>query len=232
MHSQRCYLITLIVVIASLNYINFRHLDDVFTLSSADRLLEQQQQMQLDLASVGHSNSSAATSSAATVQQSKHVNKAAASSDNQQTGSVLLPRCPVPNFDDLNQTIPEQSVIDKLLSDWDYYSNIYYENSDMSSRVRNFTSDPPPPISESNIPHRLIFTHFANLFDCTRSAANSTSPPLYNLAENAKHTVNVYAEIWDDVEYVFLTDDDCVTVVNEAMPELVRWIKSPMMEGN
>ncbi|KAL3781889.1 hypothetical protein ACHAWO_010051 [Cyclotella atomus] len=137
----------------------------------------------------------------------------------------------MPNFGDLNQTIPEQSVIDKFLSNWNYYSKISYENSDMSSRVRNFTSDPPPPISESNIPHRLVFTHFADLFDCIRSAANSSSPLLYNLAENAKHTVNLYAEIWYDVEYVFLTDDDCVTVVNESMPELVRWFENPMLEG-
>jgi hypothetical protein len=226
-------LILICVAVVSLNFIYLWHLetgvrDDIFVVSS-DRPPEQQQR-QPHLADRG--KSSAAASLVSTAQQSKHVNKAAASSDNQQTGSVLLPRCPMPNFDDLNQTIPEQSVIDKFLSNWNYYSKISYENSDMSSRVRNFTSDPPPPISESNIPHRLVFTHFADLFDCTRSAANSSSPLLYNLAENAKHTVNLYAEIWYDVEYVFLTDDDCVTVVNEAMPELVRWFENPMLEGD
>jgi hypothetical protein len=208
--------------VASLNFIYLLHLEpvvrDEIVVVSSDRPPGQQQQK------ADHSNPSAVT------QHPKVVNIEASTLHNQEVHSTLLPRCPVPNFDSLNQTIPEQSVVDKLLSNWDYYSKISYESSDMSLRVRNLTSE-APPITESNIPHRLIFTHFANLFDCSRSAAENTSPPLYNLAENAKHTVNLYAEIWDDVEYIFLTDDDCGSVVNEAMPGLVRYFNSPMMEG-
>lgn len=214
--------------VASLNFIYLLHLEpvvqDEIVVVSSDRPPEQQQQK------ADHSNPSAAASLAAVAQHPKLVNIEASTLHNQEVHSALLPRCPVPNFDNLTQTIPEQSVVDKLLSNWDYYSKISYENSDMSLRVRNLTSE-APPITESNIPHRLIFTHFANLFDCSRSAAENTSPPLYNLAENAKHTVNLYAEIWDDVEYIFLTDDDCGSVVNEAMPGLVRYFNSPMMEG-
>ena len=147
---------------------------------------------------------------------------------------TLPPRCPAPNFNltNLQQVLPE-SVFSKLLSDWDYYTAISHENDAFASRVRNFTIEPISTTHRADglIPHRLIFTHRLDLFDCNNSASESTAAPMYTLAENAKATVRAYAEIWDDLEYVFLTDVDCVDAVREAMPELVGWFQSPMTEG-
>ena len=127
--------------------------------------------------------------------------------------------------------LPE-SVSSKLLSDWDYYTNISSENDAFALRVRNYTAE---PISnehrDGTIPHRLIFTHRVDLFDCNNSASERTVSSMYTLAENAKATVRAYAEIWDDLEYVFLTDVDCVNAIREAMPELVGWFQSPIIEG-
>lgn len=113
--------------------------------------------------------------------------------------------------------------------DWKYYNytDLPFENLDTAIRVRDYTSD-PIPVKEGNIPHRLIFTHRKNLFSCENSVA---SAQLFNLAENAKATVNAYAKIWNDLEYVFLTDDDCMQTVEEVKPELVKWLKSPTFKG-
>eukprot|EP00956_Cyclotella_meneghiniana_P012429 scaffold17647_cov68-Cyclotella_meneghiniana.AAC.9 len=144
----------------------------------------------------------------------------------EESETTLLPRCPVPNFDlqALQKHLPEhlQNISrPTLLGSWEYYTNISHENSAMATRVRNHTAD-PIPVEEGNIPHRLIFTYKKNLFSCENSASNSTSAPIYNLAENAKATVNTYARIWNDLEYVFLTDDDCI----EAIKEVFSSIKS------
>jgi hypothetical protein len=117
-----------------------------------------------------------------------------------------------------------------MQSDWNYYTNISRENSLMASRVRNLTSSPVTE-KEGNIPHRLIFTHYTNLLDCDNSASNTSSPPLYNLAENVKATIKAYQSIWEDLEYVFLTDGECVNVVKEVLPDLAGWLNNPMLQG-
>lgn len=158
----------------------------------------------------------------------------ATNSVSSQSETTLLPRCPLPNFDvkSLQKHLPEQyqNMSSPMLSSWNYYTNISYENSAMATRVRNHTSD-PIPVEDGKIPHRLIFTHKKNLFLCENSATNSTSAPIYNLAENAKATVNAYAKIWSDLEYVFLTDDDCAKAVEEVLPTLAERFKNPSLEG-
>ena len=142
---------------------------------------------------------------------------------------VHLPRCPLPTFNitRLREQIPNEDVMNGILYDWKYYTDLPFENLDTAIRMRHHTSD-PIPVEEGNIPHRLIFTHRRNLFSCEDSVA---SAQLFNLAENAKATVNAYAKIWHDLEYVFLTDDDCIKTVEEVKPELVKWLKSPMFKG-
>ena len=127
----------------------------------------------------------------------------------------------------LREKIPNQEMLNGIMYDWKYYTDLPFENLDTAIRVRDYTSD-PAPVEEGNIPHRLIFTHRKNLFSCENSVA---SAQLFNLAENAKATVNAYAKIWNDLEYVFLTDDDCMQTVEEVKPELVKWLKSPTFKG-
>lgn len=127
----------------------------------------------------------------------------------------LLPICPLP------QKTPS----------WNYYYALVHENSNTADHARQLTGSPLLYNDEGQglkprIPHRLIFTHKHNLFDCSISASISASPDLYNLAENAKATVNAYSKIWPDLEFKFLTDEDCLEALNQTQPGLIPWFNS------
>ncbi len=79
--------------------------------------------------------------------------------------------------------------------------------------------------SKLRIPHQLIWTHQDNLFDCLNLASNSTTPQLYELAENAKAAVNVYARIWPNLRFTFLTNDDCIDLINRTDPDLIPYFE-------
>ncbi len=140
---------------------------------------------------------------------------------------AVLPSCPLPR----PRLAVETPHIFSTSGDinYNFYADLARENSEMAARVCNITQDPnrTEEDGQARIPHRLIFTHQTNLFECS----NSTSPMLYTLAENAKATVNAYGRIWDDLEYVFLTDEDCVTALEVAEPALVAWFQNPMLKG-
>ena len=124
-------------------------------------------------------------------------------------------------------------------SSWRYYKDLVDTNLDTAAKALNLTDNPATTtqqLQQNNnnnnspstvmgyseyIPHRLIFTHTENLFDCSISASNTTSPHLYTLAENAKATVNAYSKIWPDLEVVFLTDQNCLHILNEVEPDLI-----------
>ncbi len=139
----------------------------------------------------------------------------------------VLPSCSLPR--------PRLPIVTahNFSASWDnsynYYADLAHENSDMAAPVGNITQDlnRKQEDGQARIPYRLVFTHRKNLFECS----NSTSPMLYTLAENAKATVNAYGRIWDDLEYVFLTDEDCVRALEVAEPALVAWFQNPMLKG-
>jgi hypothetical protein len=51
------------------------------------------------------------------------------------------------------------------------------------------------------------------------------------MAENAKETVNIYSQIWDDLEFVFLTNDDCIHALNQTEPGLIPWFNNANLAG-
>ena len=144
------------------------------------------------------------------------------------TTTALLPRCPLP-------TIATATPATSASLSWDYYNALVDENSIMSFRARSFLSYARDEEhnrvrdhdeSKPRIPHRLVFTHQDDLFDCSKSASNSASPQMYNLAENAKATVNAYARIWPDLQFAFLTNDDCIDLINRTEPDLIPYFES------
>ena len=119
---------------------------------------------------------------------------------------------------------------------WNYYAALVNTNRDTADRARQMTEDYASKAIKSEgssyrIPHRLIFTHRDNLFDCDKSASDSTQPDLYNLAENSKATVNAYGHIWPDLEYRFLTDEDCLYAINKTEQGLIPWFNNPNLAG-
>lgn len=121
---------------------------------------------------------------------------------------------------------------------WDCYNDLVDENSDTVERARRLfdyatyenRSKEETELGD-RIPHLLIFTHKHNLFDCSVSASNSTTPNLYTLAENAKATVRSYSRIWSDMHFVFLSDDDCVDALNRTEPDLIPFFNDEKLEG-
>ena len=141
--------------------------------------------------------------------------------DVQKQASLLL-RCPQPQHSPM----------------WNCYNDLVDENSDTVHRAnRLFDYAPNDNRSkeehrfEDRIPHLLIFTHKYNLFDCSVSASNSTSPNLHTLAENAKATVNAYSRIWSDLRFVYLSDDDCLDALNRTEPGLIPFFNDVKLEG-
>lgn len=135
---------------------------------------------------------------------------------------------------------------------WSHFDALVDENADMANRVvghllarRNNSHAENPPKGEvegvvdnkndgkqQSIPHRLIFTHKDNLFDCSVSASNTTATPrLHTLAENAKATVRAYQRIWPDLQIVFLSDDDCIDALNLTVPDLIPFFNDTALDG-
>ena len=134
----------------------------------------------------------------------------------QQTTQQLPVRC----------TPPLQSA------EWNYYNALVNENHHLAERARQLTGGKHTTKEEvDRIPHRLIFTHKDNLFDCSNSASNSTPPDLFTLAENAKETVKAYSKVWPDLEYIFLTNKDCIKALNQTEPLLIPWMNNAKLEG-
>lgn len=148
----------------------------------------------------------------------------------------VLPRC----------TSPTNSSM------WNYLDAMVDENVEMTNRVNHILFDHHRNHSSSfharyetrgggsdddenkhRIPHLLIFTHKDDLFNCSLSTSNSTSmsPNLHALAENAKATVKSYYQIWPDVQYVFLSDNDCLDALNRTEPELIPFFNDGNLEG-
>jgi len=129
---------------------------------------------------------------------------------------VLFPRCNLP----------------KSTPTWNYYDALVTANANTAGHASRVTENAPNQVKggeqllSGRIPHRLIFTHKDNLFDCLKSASVSTPPELYNLAENAKATANAYSKIWPDLEVVFLSDGDCINALNQTEPGLIPWFNS------
>ena len=158
---------------------------------------------------------------------------------NEFTSMNNLPRCPLP----LNS------------STWNHFDALVDENIEMTTRVNRLIA----PRNDSHaknqtiigeevgveggsvevahenhhiIPHLLIFTDKDNLFNCSVSASNLTmSPNLHTLAENAKATVRAYHRVWPDVQYIFLSDEDCVDTLNRTEPELIPFFNDENLEG-
>jgi len=132
--------------------------------------------------------------------------------NNNQNNNLLMPRCHPPHHRNTS-------------SAWRYYNTLVDTNLDTVAKATNLTDNPTTTTLagySKYIPHRLIFTHKENLFNCSISASeDTTSPEIYTLAENAKATVNAYRKIWSDLEVVFLSDQDCVRALNEVEPDLV-----------
>jgi hypothetical protein len=114
---------------------------------------------------------------------------------------------------------------------WKYYRALVDVNANIVAVARNVTEDPTHSRDEGSpfIPHRLVFTHKYNIFDCSISAHLMTPPGLFTVAENAKATINAYRQVWSDLEVVFLTDDDCIEVINASEPQLIPYFES--LEG-
>ncbi len=144
------------------------------------------------------------------------------------TTIALLPRCPLPMI-----TNPTPATV--LLA-WDYYNALVDENSNIAFRARSLLSyarneEHNRVLSENHesklrILHQLIFTHPDNLFDCSNLASDSTSLQLYDLAQNAKATINVYTRIWPDLQFAFLTNDDSIDLINQTDPDLTPYFES------
>ena len=138
--------------------------------------------------------------------------------------NTLMPKCQPPH---------------QHIFSWNYYNALVDTNVETAAKALNWTENSTivrsqldsggNNIGQSNtavgyskyVPHRLIFTHKENLFDCSIFESNATSPELYTLAENAKATVNAYSKIWPDLEVVFLSDQDCLEALNEVEPDLI-----------
>ena len=147
---------------------------------------------------------------------------------------LMMPRC----------NPPHQNT-----SSWRYYNALVDTNLDTVAKAINLTDNPTITTQQKQdnnnnnssntvvgyskyIPHRLIFTHKENLFNCSISASNTTTPQLYTLAENAKATVNAYSKIWSDLEVVFLTDQDCLDALNEVEPDLIPFFHKEIGMSN
>lgn len=132
---------------------------------------------------------------------------------------------------------------------WNHFDALVDENAEMAKKVGHIILASRTDSNTDNetkgeefgegggannnqIPHRLIFTHKDNLFNCSISASNLTmSPNVHTLAENAKATVRAYHQIWPDLQYVFLTDDDCIDALHLTEPELIPFFNDPELEG-
>lgn len=141
--------------------------------------------------------------------------------DVQKQASLLL-RCPQPQHSPMwnchNDLVDENSyTVDRANRAFHYVPN-----DNRSKEEHRF---------EDRIPHLLVFTHRYNLFDCSVSASNSTSPNLHTLAENAKATVKAYSRIWSDLHFVHLSDEDCIDALNRTEPGLIPFFNDVKLEG-
>ena len=110
---------------------------------------------------------------------------------------------------------------------WRYNRALVDINANVAAVARNVTEDPTHRDEGSPfIPHRLVFTHKYNIFDCSISSHIMTPPDLYAVAENAKATVNAYRQVWSDLDVVFLTDDDCREAISASEPQLLRYFEN------
>ncbi|KAL7555195.1 hypothetical protein ACHAWF_018945 [Thalassiosira exigua] len=126
-----------------------------------------------------------------------------------------LERCPVP----------------KCTMTWRYYDALVDENAKLGLRATELTENSTAQqitTGGARIPHRLVFTHKGDLFDCLNS---TSTPELHTLAENAKATVRAYRKLWPDFQYVFLTDEDCLDAISRVEPRLIPWFNSGKNRG-
>lgn len=150
----------------------------------------------------------------------------------------LLPRCTPPTnssmWNYLDAIVDENVEMTKRVKNHILF-NHHHRNNNSSFHAKNeMRGGGDNDRNKHRIPHLLIFTHKEDLFNCSLSASNSTSmlsPNLYALAENAKATVKSYHQIWPDVQYVFLSDNDCLDALNRTEPELIPFFNDGNLEG-
>jgi hypothetical protein len=107
--------------------------------------------------------------------------------------------------------------------EWAYFQKLIKVNEELAIAARPFSANRQLIVSsEPRIPHRLIFTHQYNLFDC-ESSRDHLTPALHMLAANARQTVALYREYWrePEAEVVFLSNKDCLQLLSKTEPLLI-----------
>jgi hypothetical protein len=105
---------------------------------------------------------------------------------------------------------------------WKYFQEVTETNKAQAAEALKQSEQSPPPGAQPRIPHRLIFTHQYNLFDCE---SKDLTPVLNMLASNARETIALYRQFWGEPSAVatLLTDEDCMRVLNATEPRLLEY---------
>jgi hypothetical protein len=152
----------------------------------------------------------------------------------------MSPAVPVQvgDYFDGTEYCPIESLVPKT-TEFLYFQQVAKTNHELAVAARRYSKSPRSSdkipaaalaSSEPRIPHRLIFTHKYNLFDnCETSTARdyTLTPTLHMMAANARQTVALYRDFWEEpaAEVVFLTDIDCIRVLNATEPRLLKYFK-------
>jgi hypothetical protein len=107
---------------------------------------------------------------------------------------------------------------------WKYFQEVTETNKALAAEAVKHSAQSlsPPPGAQPRIPHRLIFTHQYNLFDCE---SKELTPVLNMLASNARETIALYCHFWGEPSAVatLLTDEGCMRVLNATEPRLLEY---------
>jgi hypothetical protein len=112
---------------------------------------------------------------------------------------------------------------------WKYFQEVTETNKALAAEAVKHSEQSPVPGAQPRIPHRLIFTHQYNLFDCE---SKELTPVLNMLASNARETIALYCHFWGEPSAVatLLTDEGCMRVLNATEPRLLEHFAKE--EGN
>jgi hypothetical protein len=174
-----------------------------------------------------HSQSSAPRKDPATPLSTKR-NRVPSSSRSRSKNTTAVTDAAVDYFNGINYC-PLKSLPNTTKPfEWAYFQKVAKTNEKLAAAARPFSISSPAPLASSQhrIPRRLIFTHRYNLFDCKSSRVHLT-PTLHMLAANARQTVALYRQFWGEpaAEVTFLTDVDCLRVLNMTEPRLLKYFK-------
>jgi hypothetical protein len=147
----------------------------------------------------------------------------------------------VGDYFDGTEYCPMESLVSKT-TEFLYFQEVAKTNHELAVAARQFSqsprsssknsdNSPAAQAAEPRIPHRLIFTHKYNLLDNCEASLSSRdytlTPTLHMMAANARQTVALYRDFWEEpaAEVVFLTDIDCVRVLKATEPRLLKYFK-------